>query len=96
LADVMFSRPFTDFDPGPSEQEASGSVRTFIVDRVARCIDDGRLRGEATDVAHVIVALVQGLAAAEKARRLGTTKESVDRRFDLAVDAVLTGLGSSD
>jgi AcrR family transcriptional regulator len=93
LADVMFSRPFTDFDPGPSEQEASGSVRTFIVDRVARCIDDGQLRGEATDVAHVIVALVQGLAGAEKARRLGTTKESVDRRFELAVDALLAGLG---
>ena len=92
LAEVMFSRPFTDFDPRLSEQEASSSVRIFIVEHVARCIDAGQLRGEATDVAHVLVALVQGLAAAEKASRLGTTPESVDRRFGLAVDAILTGL----
>ena len=78
----MFSRPFTDFDPRPSEQEASSSVRTFIVERVGRCIDAGQLRGDGTDVAHVLVALVQGLAAAENASRLGTTSESVDRRWD--------------
>jgi len=92
LAEVMFSRPFTDFDPRPSEREASGSVRTFVVERVGRAIDAGQLRGDATDVAHVFVALVQGLAAAENARRLGTTAASVDRRFELAVDAVLDGL----
>ncbi len=88
----MFSRPFTDFDAGPCEQEASSSVRTFIVERVARAIDAGRLRGDPTDIAHVLVALVQGLGAAENARRLGTTVASIDRRWHLAVDAVLDGL----
>src|SRR5271155_949009 len=34
LARVMFSRPFSDFDPGPSELEASSSVRTLIVSRI--------------------------------------------------------------
>jgi hypothetical protein len=88
----MFSRPFTDFEPGESELQASSSVRVFIVERVRRCIDAGVLLGEETDVAHVLVALTQGLAAAENARRLGGSDESVDRRWRLAVDAVLDGL----
>jgi AcrR family transcriptional regulator len=92
LAEVMFSRPFTDFDPGPSEREAGSAVRIFIVERVARCIDAGQLRGEATDVAHVLVALTQGLAGAENAARLGTTAASIDRRWNLALAAVLDGL----
>jgi len=31
LADVMFSRPFADFDPGPAELRAGAAVREFIV-----------------------------------------------------------------
>src|ERR1700723_632601 len=31
LADVMFSRPFTDFSPGPDELAPRSSVRTLIV-----------------------------------------------------------------
>jgi len=94
LAEVMFSRPFTDFDPRPSEQEASSSVRIFVVERVNRSIDAGQLRGDATDVAHILVALVQGLAAAENAKRLGSTHESIDRRWELAVTALLDGVSA--
>lgn len=92
LSQVMFSRPFTDFEPGPSEMEASSSVRIFIVEHVRRCIDAGVLRGDETDVAHVLVSLIQGLAAAENAGRLGTSQASIDRRWALAVNAVLDGL----
>jgi AcrR family transcriptional regulator len=92
LSEVMFSRPFTDFEPGPAEMQASGSVRIFIVERVRRCIDVGLLQGDATDIAHVLVALTQGLAAAENARRLGTTRKSIDRRWALAVNAIFDGL----
>lgn len=88
----MFSRPFTDFEPGAEELEVSGSVRELIVGRVRRCIDAGVVRGDETDIAHVLVALTQGLAAAENARRLGSTRRSVDRRFALALTAVLDGL----
>ncbi len=91
LSAVMFSRPFSDFDPGPTELEASSSVRLFVVEHVRAFIDAGGLRGDPTDIAHVLVALVQGLAAAENARRLGTTAESVDRRWTLGVNAVLDG-----
>ena len=94
LSEVMFSRPFTDFEPGPSELEASSSVRIFIVERVRRCIDAGILHGDESDIAHVLVSLLQGLAAAENARRLGTSHESIDRRWALAVNAVLDGLGN--
>jgi AcrR family transcriptional regulator len=92
LARVMFSRPFSDFDPGPSELEPSRSVRILIVNRVQRCIDARQLDGDATDLAHALVALIQGLAEAEISRRLGTSRESVDRRWQLAIDAMLAGL----
>jgi len=94
LAEVMFSRPFTDFSPGAEELAATGSVRILIVGRVRRCIEAGRLRGDETDVAHVFVALVQGMAFAEAAGRLGTSTESVERRWRLAVGTVLNGFGA--
>src|ERR1700689_825005 len=83
LSEVMFSRPFADFSPGPSELEAGSAVRTAIVEGVGRCIDGGILRGDATDIAHVLVSLTQGLAAAENARRLGNSPASIERRWKL-------------
>jgi AcrR family transcriptional regulator len=93
LAEVMFSRPFTDFSAGPGELAATSSVRVLIVGRVRRCIDAGQLRGDETDVAHVFVALIQGMAFAEAAGRLGTSTESIERRWRLAVSSTLNGFG---
>jgi AcrR family transcriptional regulator len=95
LGEVMLSRPFTDFAPGPDDLKASGSVRTLVVARVRRCVEAGAIAGDATDVAHVLVALVQGMAAAENARRLGSSAAAVDRRWELAVEALLDGLATS-
>jgi AcrR family transcriptional regulator len=95
LAELMFLRRFTDFDPGPDDAEAGVAVRTFIVGHVRRCIDAGALAGDATDIAHALISLVQGLAATEIAGWLGTSKASVERRWKLAIDAVLNGLGPS-
>lgn len=92
LAAVMFSRPFADFDPGPAEFAAGSAVREFIVEHVQRCIDAAILAGDATDIAHILVALAQGLAAQETAGWLGTSEESVDRRWVLAVRGLLDGL----
>jgi AcrR family transcriptional regulator len=92
LADLMFSRPFADFDPGPAERRAGSGVREFIVARVRRGIATGVLAGQPTDVAHVLVAVTQGLALQETAGWLGTSKASIDRRWNLAVDAMLHGL----
>jgi AcrR family transcriptional regulator len=95
LAEVMFSRPFTGFSPGPDELAATSSVRLTIVGRVRRCIEAGRLRGDETDVAHVLVALIQGMAFAEAAGRLGTSTESVERRWRLGLGVALNGFGGS-
>jgi AcrR family transcriptional regulator len=92
LSEVMFSRPFSDFEPGDTEFEASSSVRAFIVERVRRCVEVGVLDGDPVDIAHVLVALVQGLAAAERAGRLGSSQGSIDRRWLLATEAMLGGL----
>lgn len=92
LAELMFSRPFADFDPGPPGLEAGASVRTFVVARVRRCIDAGLLCGIEVDIAHVLVSATQGLAATERAGWLGTSKQSVERRWALAIRALLDGL----
>src|SRR4029077_16732689 len=91
LSEVMFSRPFADFDPGAAGLEAGAAVRTFIVGRVRRCIAAGVLAGDETDIAHVLVALTHGLAATEIAGWLGRSKASIERRWALAVRAVLDG-----
>ncbi|MEU6611821.1 TetR/AcrR family transcriptional regulator [Streptomyces shenzhenensis] len=93
LTQVMFSRPFSDFDPTEAEREAGAGVRTIVVDHVRRCVDADQLCGDPIDIAHVVVALTQGLALAEAAGRLGTTETSVDRRCDLAIRALITGFG---
>lgn len=92
LAELMFSRPFADFDPGPSGTKAGSAVREFVVGRVRRCVGAGLLAGDATDIAHVLVSLTQGLAATETAGWLGTSRASVSRRWDVAIRAVLDGL----
>jgi AcrR family transcriptional regulator len=92
LAELMFSRPFADFDPGPAERRAGDDVRELIVATVRRCIETGMLAGDPTDIAHVLVALAQGLALQETAGWLGSSQASMDRRWDLAVTAVLHGL----
>jgi hypothetical protein len=90
----MFSRPFADFDPGPAELEAGAATREFIVHRVQRCIDAGIIDGDRVDIAHGLLALAQGLAAQEAAGWLGSTRASVNRRWDLAVHAFLAGLSA--
>ena len=95
LVQVMFSRPFADFDPGPDELGAGSLLRELIVARVRRCLDAGVLVGDETDIAHVLLALVQGLAAQETAGWLGTSPASVQRRWTLAVEAILKGLSAA-
>lgn len=95
LAEIMFSRAaFADFDPGPAELEAGAATREFIVHRVQRCIDAGIIDGDQVDIAHGLLALAQGLAAQEAAGWLGSTRASVNRRWDLAVHALLVGLSA--
>ena len=91
LARVMFSRPFQDFDPGPEELAMSPSVREIFVGRIKRCTDAGLLTGDPVDIAHVLLALAQGLAVQEGGRWLGKSKASVNRRWEVGVTGILRG-----
>lgn len=91
LADVMFSRPFADFDPGPSELAAGAEVRRRVVRLVRRAVDAGVVEGDETDIAQALLALALGLAGAETAGRLGSSSASVDRRWTTSIDALLRG-----
>jgi AcrR family transcriptional regulator len=90
LARVMFSRPFQDLDPRP-EELASPSVREVFVGRIKRCTDAGLLTGDPVDIAHVLLALAQGLAVQEGGRWLGKSKASVNRRWEVGVTGILRG-----
>ena len=92
LAALMFSRPFADFQPGESELLAGQRVREHIVGGVRRALQAGSILGDPNDIAHVLLALAQGLSAQEAAGWLGTGKASIERRWKLAVDALLDGL----
>src|ERR1700736_2084150 len=89
MADLMFSRPFPDFQPGPEEAAAGNTTRRAIVDRVHRCVAPGRLEGNATDIAHAFLGLAQGLAQQETAGWLGASVASTTRRWELAFDLLV-------
>jgi AcrR family transcriptional regulator len=89
LASVMFRRPVADFDPGPDELAAAARLREHLVTLLRRCVDEGRADGDPVDLAHVQLAIVQGLAAQEAAGWLGTSAASIERRWDLGATALL-------
>ena len=92
LAQLMFSRPFADQEPGPDETAAGASVREAFTGRIQRCVDAGVLAGDVADIAHVLLALAQGLAVQELGRWLGPSAPSVEQRWQLGVRSVLAGL----
>ncbi|HEY4020641.1 MAG TPA: TetR/AcrR family transcriptional regulator [Pseudonocardiaceae bacterium] len=93
LAQIMFSRPFADFAPTAEDDKAGVTVRKIFVRQVRAAVDAGMLVGDPTDIAHLLFAFVEGLAAAESAQRLGGSKQSVDRRWRLGLNALIDGLG---
>lgn len=92
LAQVMFSRPFADFDPSSEDARAGVKVRKIFVHHIRAAVDQGVLAGDPTDLALIFFTLVEGLAAAENAQWLGGSKQSVDRRWRLGLATVIDGL----
>src|ERR1700742_35997 len=92
LAQVMFSRPFADFDPTTADNKAGVKVQKIFVARAKVAIAAGLIDGDPTDVAHVFFGLFEGLAAAEGAQRLGSSKAARDRRWDLGLEVLFNGL----
>lgn len=59
-----------------------------------RAVEAGILEGNPTDIAHVILSVAQGMATVEVAGWVGTSATSIERRWQLAINAVLDGLQS--
>jgi AcrR family transcriptional regulator len=95
LAQVMFSRPFADFDPTTADNRAGVKVQKIFFQRAKVAIDAGLIDGDPTDVAHVFFGLFEGLAAAEGAQRLGSSKAARDRRWNLGLEVLFDGLRTS-
>jgi AcrR family transcriptional regulator len=92
LAQIMFSRPFVAFDPTKEEDKAGVKVRKIFVHHIEAAVDSGALVGEPTDIAHLFFAFIEGMAAAESGQRLGGSKQSVNRRWRLGLNALINGL----
>lgn len=107
LAKIMFGQPFADFEPKPSDLAAADLCRKMLVRAVKRCLVAGEFsplrnephsgpgaatdHGEAVDIAHVLLAFVQGFAMQEAAGWIGRSPSSIDRRWSLALRALLPG-----
>ena len=89
LAAVMFQRPVADFAPGPEELAGTARVREHLVAILRRCVEHGLADGDPVDLAHVQLAVVQGLAVQEAAGWLGTSAASIERRWALGANALL-------
>jgi AcrR family transcriptional regulator len=89
LGEVMFSRPFAEFAPGPAELAAGAATREHVMGCVRRAVEAGLLDGDPVDLGHVLLAVAQGLAAQERGGWLGGTEAARDRRWDLALHTLL-------
>lgn len=92
LSEVMYARPFVEFDPTDEETGAAQDIYRHFVSRVATLLDLP-VRARATvDAAQALVALNRGLVVAEVAGTLGQSPATVRRRRAVAVHALLDGL----
>lgn len=92
LFEVMFARPFTEFEPGPKDFEAATQIYSEVIRRVAAVLDTSETDPTTVDAAHALVALDRGLIAAELSGTLGRSSESVERRRNTALTAIIDGL----
>jgi AcrR family transcriptional regulator len=94
LFEIMFARPFVEFDPDEADAEAAVEIMRTVLSAVGRAQRAGVLQGDRRDIAHVLVSVNRGLIASELAGTAGSSPGSVERRWRLGIDAVLEGLGA--
>lgn len=92
LGKLMLARPVSGFETPASGRGDADAVREAVLGSIRGWIAVEDLSLDAVDAAHAFVALVQGLAAAEIASRLGTSGASMDRRWRLGVKSLIDGL----
>ena len=92
LFELMYSRPFAEFSPGPADRDAAVGVYRTIVTAVRRWLRAAGHTGSATEAAHVLVAAHRGFVMTELAGIAGNSRASIDARYRRGVDALLDGL----
>jgi AcrR family transcriptional regulator len=92
LFELMYSRPFAEFAPGPDDQDAALGVYRTIVGAVRRWLRGAGTTTSATEAAHIVVAAHRGFVMTELAGIAGGSAASVEARYRRGVDAVLDGL----
>jgi len=91
LFDVMFSRPFIEFAPRQADLAVAKSIYDTFTGRFAALLDQPQRAKVVVDAATGYVALLQGLAAQERAGFLGSRPVSANRRWEAAVRIYLYG-----
>ena len=91
LFEVMYTKPFDEYSPSAEERSLGDVTRDFLVNRVEGCVANAVLRGDPTDIAHALLAVVIGLSTQETAGWLGRTRAARDRRWSSATTALLDG-----
>lgn len=92
LFDVMFSRPFAEFRPGPDDLRASETIYQVVMHRVGAVLGPSTPARVRKDAAIGLFGVVQGLANLELAGILGSARASIDRRWRTTVLATVNGL----
>jgi AcrR family transcriptional regulator len=92
LFEVMYARPFGEFDPTADDLRRGRRLYDLVVHQVTRWITEARADADPVDASHALIALNRGLVATELAGLLGRSRGSRERRWQLAVDAQLDGL----
>ena len=73
LFELMYSRPFAEFAPGPADRDAAVGVYRTIVAAVRRWLRAAGHTGSATEAAHVLVAAHRGFVMTELAGIAGNS-----------------------
>lgn len=95
LFELMFARPFAEFDPRSEDRAVGAALYDLVVQRVARWLEAAGSELDPVDAAHALAATDRGLVADELAGLLGRSPASVRRRRTLTLAALLDGLAAS-
>lgn len=97
LFEVMYARPFAEFDPSADDLRAGVGLYSLVTDRVrawGASAGATPIADDPRDAAHAVVATNRGLVATELAGLAGTSSRTVDRRWRLTIDSLLDGLAA--
>jgi AcrR family transcriptional regulator len=91
LYDLMFGRPFPQFQPGDEDQVLAMGTFGSLVEALGRCVDAGLLGGDPLGLATIFFSLVHGLTGLDQMGWLGPP-EQADATWARAEVAMFRGL----